>query len=124
MSISSSAPVPNDISTIENDEPLKLRSRNSPSGSIGCSARRSQSTNAPRASTASTAATSTRGEVQPAPGAEMTTKTRALMPTVDSSTPTGSSFRAGPRVSGISSTAATTATIVIGTLSRKIEPHQ
>src|SRR5690606_21757126 len=99
VSMNITAPAPKAISRMDIEAPVKLRSRNRKSGSIGSSRRRSQSTKATSAATATAMSTQSSRR-------SMMTYTAVVSPTQDSSTPTGSSLRAGPRVSGIRISAA------------------
>src|SRR6185312_4520454 len=124
LSTSSRPPAVNESSTIEKLVPLKSRLRNRASGTIGCSQRRSHSANAVSATAPTTSPPSTCAEPKPCAGSEMIAHTSAVIPTIDSRAPAGSAGLAGPRDSGISASAATMPTTAIGTLMRKIEPHQ
>jgi hypothetical protein len=63
-------------------------------------------------------------DVKPSPGTRMIAQTIAVRATIDRSAPIGSAGRAGLRDSGTSSAVPSSATAAIGTLIRKIAPHQ
>ena len=123
VSTSSSPPTPTWTRVSERLPPLKLRARNSPRGTIGDGMRVSQRTNPARPSTATASATRVFGWVRPCRGSSMIIHTSAVIPTVDSTAPSGSDRCHGPLDSGISTVAATIARAATGTLSRNTEPH-
>ncbi len=124
VSTSISPPVAKVSRTSEKLAPVNTRLRNSLIGTIGASVRTCRTANPASAATATASAPSVPGLVKPSRGSTMIDQTSAVMPTIDSTMPGRSGRRHGPLDSGISSTAARTATAATGTLSRKTAPHQ
>lgn len=117
-------PLANVSRTSEKLAPVNTRFLNSEMGIIGESIRVSQIPKPTSASTLTTAAASVPGCVMPSFGHSLIVHTSAVIPTTDSTVPTGSGLRHGPLDSGISTSAETIASRAIGMLMRKTAPHQ
>ncbi len=107
----------------ESEPPLKLRCLKRTRGTIGFGVTFSQTTNPARPTTATTRLTSPRPPNAPCCGISMIHQINAVIPTADSTAPSGSGFCQGPLDSGISVTPATNASATTGTLRKKIECH-
>ncbi|MDQ0683720.1 hypothetical protein QFZ56_002683 [Streptomyces achromogenes] len=105
----------------ESEPPLKLRCLKRTSGTIGEGVTFSQTTNPARPRTATARLRAERPPNAPCSGSSMIHQTSAVMPTAESTAPSGSGFCQGALDSGIRVTAATTASTTTGTLIRKIE---
>lgn len=105
----------------ESEPPLKLRCLNRTSGTIGAAVTFSQTTNPPRAITATARVIAERPPKAPCCGSSMIHQMRAVMPAADSTAPSGSGFCHGPFDSGMRARAARTASATTGTLMKKIE---
>ena len=112
-------------SAIETLAPLKRRTANRRTSSIGAELRSSQATKATSAASATPNPPSTTASVQPrSPPASMIAHVSTPSPAVESIAPTGSSREAfGSRDSGTSAGAAARATATIGRLTRNTEPQ-
>ena len=101
------------------------RSAKNPSFSIGWLLRASQAAKAARTARLASPAPTTCAEVQPLVGASMIAQSSRPRPAIDSSAPAGSGgSAAGFFEAGTSSSAPANAAATIGTLTRKMEPHQ
>ena len=93
--------------------------------SIGFGTCSSHATNATSSTAPTTKAATIRGDVHPCEGPSMIAKRRVTSVAIESSVPTMSMCAPnGSRDVGTISTVATTATITMGMLTMKIEPHQ
>ena len=99
--------------------PVKRRTRNSRTSSIGEEVRSSQATNAARATAAAPNPPRTRPSVQPRSAASMIDQVSTPSPAVESTAPSGSSRDfSGSRDSGTSAGAAASAATTMGMLTR------
>src|SRR5579875_1296883 len=102
-----------------------LKDLKNPISSIGWLLRRSKATTPASTTAPATIAPSTTGEDQPRSGASMMPQTSSAIPAMERAAPTGSGrLLAGFFDGGQARAAATRPARAIGTLTRKIEPHQ
>ncbi len=101
------------------------RARKNASGSMGWALRASQTTKLARVTTLTDPTATTTPEVHPRLGASMIAHRRSPRPATDRPAPTGSGrVAAGFLESGTRTRAPTNPKTAIGTLTRKIDPHQ